>query len=170
MVTEEDFWPIAEYPEPPGGYRYLCLLQLGFPKVGCWGFVSGAPTCTSGDAGIFCTQLAFICMALRFPGRVLQNISVKHSLASAEKLLLASRSHQWWIRYNGLEELLLQSIFSVHYGVTSPQRFAIWICHYLFSQCKYFRAVTSSSKKKKKKKEIAFDLIVWRETIFIRYP
>lgn len=113
MVTEEDFWPIAEYPEPPGGYRYLCLLQLGFPKVGCWGFVSGAPTCTSGDAGIFCTQLAFICMALHFPGRVLQNISVKHSLASAEKLLFASRSHQWWIRYNGFEELLLQSIFSV---------------------------------------------------------
>lgn len=124
---------------PKGWMLRVCLWSSHLHVRGCWHLLYAARFHLYGSA---------------LSWQSAQNISVKHSLASAEKLLLASRSHQWWIRYNGLEELLLQSIFSVHYGVTSPQRFAIWICHYLFSQCKYFRAVTSSRKKKKKRRKL----------------
>lgn len=96
---------------------------------------------------LFFTEFEFFCITLRFPGSLLWDSSVKHSLASIAKLLLASRLHQWWFLYNGLEKLLLLAL-SIHYGITSPQRWAIWICHYFFSQCKYFRTITSSRRMK----------------------
>lgn len=106
-------------------------------------------------------------MALRFPGRALWSISVKHSLASTEKLLPASRSHHWWIPYNGLEKLLLQSIFSVFITESLLHR------HLQFEFVITFSLSVSILEQwlhPEKKEEIAFVLIVWRETIFIRYP
>lgn len=41
--------------------------------------------------GLFFMGFAFLCIVPRFPGSLLQGSSVKHSLASIAKLLLASR-------------------------------------------------------------------------------
>ena len=100
--------------------------------------------------GLFFTEFAFFCVSVRVPGSLVWGSSVKHSLASVAKLLLASHLRQWWFLYNGLEKLLLRSVCSQHslWNYFSAEISDLSLSLLFFSHCKYFRATTSSRRMK----------------------
>lgn len=153
VVTKEDFGPIAEYPKPPGGYRYLCLLQLSFPKVLGLGWMPRVCLRSSHLHFRGCWHVLYTARFHLYGSALSWQSALKHLSQAQFSLYGKAVACKWfaplmdslqWFR----EVVTAEHFLCVHYGVTSPQTFAIWICHYLFSQCKYFRAVTSSRKKK----------------------
>lgn len=118
-TKEAQLWPLVEYPKPPRKCCHLGLLQLKFPKfpevhelrwmLDVWLWRSQPHV--KRKRGMFLTEFAFSASVWGF---LLWDSSVKHSLASIAKLLLASSLHPWWFLYKGLEKLLLQSVCSQH--------------------------------------------------------